>query len=262
MSDLRCGSIVAGYNGTPVLKGVDLVVGAGEWVALIGPNGAGKSTLIGVIGQTVAGTGTVTVADRSVSEMSSRERSRTVAVVPQEPVIPGGMTVLDYVLLGRTPFISYWGAESAHDVQVASEIMERVDLAGFEDRHLGALSGGERQRAVLARALAQEAGVLLLDEPTASLDLGHQQQVLDHVDQLRSEHGIAVVSAVHDLTLAAQYADRLALLDQGRITSEGVPASVLTVENLTKHYGASVSILQDEDGRLVVAPRRGRAVLP
>ncbi len=167
------------------------------------------------------------------------------------------MTVLDYALLGRNPHISYWGSESTSDVSIVIDLLERLDLAGFESRFMSTLSGGERQRAVLARALAQEAGALLLDEPTAALDLGHRQQVLEHVDRLRNENRIAVLSALHDLTLAAQFADRLVLLDAGRIVADGAPPEVLTVRTLTRHFSASISILHDGDGNPVVAPRRG-----
>ena len=137
-------------------------------------------------------------------------------MVPQNPVIPDGMTVLDYVLLGRTPYISAWGTESGRDLRVAGRVLAELDLESMADRVLQSLSGGELQRVVLARALAQEAPVLLLDEPTTALDVGHQQQVLELVDQLRATRSIAVLAAMHDLTLAAQYADRLMLLVDGR----------------------------------------------
>ncbi len=258
MSGIRCRRIRAGYNGTTVLKGVDVDVGFGEWVALIGPNGSGKTTLLRVIAGMHPAAGETRVGEFEVRSLSKRERALRIAVVPQSPVVPGGMTVLDYVLLGRNPHISYWGTESRHDVAVVMDLLVQLDLKGFEGRWMETLSGGERQRAVLARALAQEASVLLLDEPTAALDLGHQQQVLEHVDSLRRDRGRAVLSAVHDLTLAAQYADRLVLLYEGRVAVEGRPDEVLTIDRLTRHYGASVSIIHDEDGNPVVAPRRAR----
>ncbi len=249
--------MTAGYNGTTVLEDIDIDVGFGEWVALIGPNGSGKTTLLRVVAGMHAAAGETRIGEFEVGSLSKRERALRVAVVPQSPVVPGGMTVLDYVLLGRNPHISYWGTESHHDVAVVLELLVQLDLQGFETRWMETLSGGERQRAVLARALAQEASVLLLDEPTAALDLGHQQQVLEHVDSLRKDRDIAVLSAVHDLTLAAQYADRLVLLAEGRVAVEGRPDEVLTVDRLTRYYGASVSIIRDEDGNPVVAPRRG-----
>lgn len=257
MTVLACRGIEAAYNGTLVLDGVDLQVEAGEWVALIGPNGAGKSTLLRVVAGVVAPRrGEVVVDGGSLDAMARRRVARRVAMVPQTPVIPEGMEVQEYVLLGRTPHISYWGSESTADVATVTTILERLDLDGLGARPMEALSGGERQRVVLARALAQEAGLLLLDEPTAALDLGHQQQVLDHVDGLRRGGGLAVLSAMHDLTLAAHYADRLVLIDGGRVVASGSAAEVLTPEYLDAHFGAAVSILHDADGRLIVAPRR------
>jgi iron complex transport system ATP-binding protein len=250
--------VTAGYNGTPVLDRIDLDVAAGEWVALIGPNGSGKTTLLRVVAGMHAASGRVTLGGVEVGSLTNRRRALHVAVVPQSPVMPSGMSVLDYVLLGRNPHIPYWGSESSRDVAVARGLLDEMDLSGFERRAMGTLSGGERQRVVLARALAQEASVLLLDEPTAALDLGHRQQVLERVDELRRQRHMAVLSAVHDLTLAAQYADRLALLDGGRITADGSAADVLTEERLTRHYGATVSIVHDADGNVVVAPRRVR----
>jgi iron complex transport system ATP-binding protein len=251
-----CRDVHAAYNGRPVLDGVDLDVAPGQWVGIIGPNGAGKTTLLRVVAGAHHAQGRVAVDGDDVGSLSRRLTAQRVAVVPQDPLIPPAMSALEYVLLGRTPFIAYWGRESAEDVRVARRVMERLDLRGLESRAMGSLSGGERQRAVLARALAQDAGLLLLDEPTAALDLGRQQRVLDLVDTLRRDRGIAVVSAMHDLTLAAQYPDRLVLLDEGRVVSSGAPEDVLTPETLRRHYRASVAVLRDVQGSLVVAPRR------
>ena len=256
MTGISCRGVAAGYNGTRVLHEIDVEVAAGEWVALIGPNGSGKTTLLRVVSGNHPADGVALIGGSNVRSLTKRERALRVAVVPQSPAVPGGMTVLDYVLLGRNPHIPYWGSESRHDVALAKDLLVELDLDLLARRTMRTLSGGERQRAVLARALAQQAGILLLDEPTAALDLGHRQQVLEHVDGLRRERGIAVFSAVHDLTLAAQYADRLVLLDQGRVAAEGSPREVLTVDRLTRHYGASVSIVTDDDGNPVVVPRR------
>ncbi len=253
---ITCRAVTAAYNGRPVLRGVDLDAAAGEWVAVIGPNGAGKSTLLRVIAGTVAGGGDVWVGGRPVGELSRRERARTVAVVPQHPNIPPGMAVLDYVLLGRTPYLAFWAGETAADVARARAVLARLEIGALAGRRLDHLSGGELQRAVLARALVQDAEALLLDEPTTALDIGHQQQVLELVDELRREQRLVVLSAIHDLTLAAQYADRLVLLHAGRVVAAGTPEEVLTSKELTLRYGASVTILRDEAGGLVVAPRR------
>lgn len=258
MGGLACREVVAGYNGKPVVRGVDLVVHPGEWVALIGPNGAGKSTLLRAVVGTVGSSGEILVGGSPTADLSRRAAAQAVAMVPQHPVIPEGMAVFDYALLGRTPYIPPWGFERPSDEQRVVELLERLDLIELADRPLDRLSGGELQRAILARALAQDATVLLLDEPTASLDLGHQQQVLDLVDELRRERGLAVLSALHDLTLAAQYADRLVLLRDGAVAAHGSSDEVITHDTLSSHYGASVSVLRDEDGGLVIAPRRKR----
>ena len=165
------------------------------------------------------------------------------------------MTVSEYVLLGRTPHVGYLAKESSEDVAAATRALDRLDLMGYADRLLGTLSGGERQRAVVARALAQEAPVILLDEPTSALDIGHQQQALELLDGLRHDVGLTLVAAMHDLTLAAQYADRMILLDRGRVVADGSPADVLTEERLSRHYEASVRVLE-LDGRMAVLPRR------
>ncbi len=258
MTRLDCSAVTFAYNGKRILDAVDLAADPGEWVALIGPNGAGKTTLLRIVAGMLAGAGEsrVVIDDALVTEMTRRDRARRIAVVPQTPVIPPQMPLLDYVLMGRTPFISYWGAESNQDVAKAREMMRRVDLSHLEHRPLGALSGGERQRAVLARALAQESPILLMDEPTTGLDLGHQQRVLDYVDALRRDRGMTVLSAMHDLTLAAQYPDRVVLLDEGRVMAVGTPTEVLTSHRLARHFDANVTVLHDEVGGLVIAPRR------
>jgi iron complex transport system ATP-binding protein len=178
---------------------------------------------------------------------------------PQTPSLPEGLTVTDYVLLGRTPHLGPLGRESRSDLDVVAGALARLDLADLADRPLRTLSGGERQRTVLARVLAQQAGVLLLDEPTTGLDIGHAQALLELVDQLRRADGTTVVSTLHDLTLAAQYPDRVLLLDGGDVAAAGTPAEVLTTERLSRHDAASVAVLTAPDGSLVVAPRRPRA---
>ncbi len=256
MSRITFEAVVAGYGDRDVLHGVDAAVTVGEWLAVIGPNGSGKSTLLRVGAGLVDARGSVTVDGLPIGEMGRNEAARRIAYVPQTPVVPPGVTVREYVLLGRNPHIGYWRNETREDVRIAAEEMVRLDLAGLADRPLDSLSGGERQRAVLARALTQRPGVLLLDEPTTGLDLGHQQQFLASVDEMRIERGIAVVAALHDLTLAAQYTDRLLLLADGRVVSSGSASEVLTEERLRQIYEAEVTVLTDEAGRPIVVPRR------
>ena len=254
---ISCRHVRAAYNGQAVLDGVDITVERGEWVALIGPNGAGKSSLLRVIAGSLETSGDVTVGSVSPQTASQRAMAAVVAFVPQQPVLPEGMTVFDYALLGRTPYIPWWRMENSSDLDLVREVLARVDMDQLAHRSLDRLSGGEVQRAILARALVQQTPVLLLDEPTAALDIGHQQQVLGLIDELRHEQGLAVLSAFHDLTVAAQYSDRLVLLARGKVRAAGDAHDVLTPSILREHYGAEVRVLNDEDGSIVVTLRRG-----
>lgn len=251
------------YDRDPVLVDLDLEVAAGEWVALIGPNGAGKSTLLRTVtGAVRPEAGTVRVDGHDPAHLRPRDLATRVAMVPQHPLLPPGITVTDYALLGRTPYIPYLGVESRHDLQVVADVLEQLDLAHLAGRQVGQLSGGEVQRAVLSRALAQEAPVLLLDEPTSALDVGHQLQVLELVEDLRHDHELTVVAAMHDLTLAGQFADRLVLLDGGHAVAQGTARHVLTEERIRTHYDATVRVLVEPDGSVVVIPIRERPATP
>jgi iron complex transport system ATP-binding protein len=231
-------------GGRNVVDGVSFAVEHGEWVTLIGPNGAGKTTLLRAVAGLVHHRGEIAVGGEPVRRLGRREVARRVAVVPQVPLLPAGMTVREYVLLGRTPYVSYMGREGRHDRAATEEALVRLDLVELAGRQLGTLSGGERQRAVLARALAQEAPLLLLDEPTSALDAGRQQEALELVDALRLDAGLTVVAAMHDLTLAGLYAPRLLLLSGGRIVAQGAPAEVLTEPLIAEHYGAKVRVVE------------------
>jgi iron complex transport system ATP-binding protein len=249
-------------DGRRIVDGLDLDVASGEWVCILGPNGAGKSTTVRAIAGLWAHDGTIVLEDRDTGRLRPRERALLVAVVPQIPVIPAGMTVRDYLLLGRTPHLSRFGTERSEDHAVVGQVMRRLDLTAMADRSVDSLSGGERQRAVLGRALAQEAPVLVLDEPTSALDIGHQQDVLDLVDDLRLERGLTVLSTMHDLTLAGQYADRLVLLADGRIVAAGTATEVLEPEVLRTHFGVNVRVLHEPEGISVLPIRPDRASTP
>jgi iron complex transport system ATP-binding protein len=199
--------------------------------------------------------GIVLLDGRDASSLGRRSLARLAAFVPQAPVTPLELTVGEYVLLGRTPHIGYLATERRADREAAERALDRLDLEPFIDRPLGSLSGGELQRAVIARALAQEAPILLLDEPTSALDLGRQQQALELIDSLRHD-GLTVVSTMHDLTLAGQFADRLVLLDRCTVVAEGRANEVLSEENLLSYYGARVRVLTDESGIFVHPLRR------
>jgi iron complex transport system ATP-binding protein len=246
------------YGSTTALSEFTESVAQGEWVGLIGPNGSGKTTLLQSISRLVEHEGRVTIANEDSSRMSRRRLARLVAYVPQRPTLPPDMTVSEYVLLGRTPHIGYFSFETAADRHACSGLLERLDLIPFATRRLATMSGGELQRLVIARALAQEAPVLLLDEPTSELDLGRRVEALELVDALRAERGLTVISALHDLTLAGQFADRLVLLDTGRIAAAGAPADVLEDVSLGSRFGANVRVIRTGSGDLVVVPQRTR----
>ena len=256
MTAISLVGVSVSYDGTRVLEGLSAQVPSGAWVALIGPNGAGKTTLLRAVAGLVPHAGEVRLGDAAVSSISRRRLSQLVAFLPQRPVIPESMTVTDYVLMGRTPYVPYLGTESRTDRDVVAGVLRRMELESFAERLLGSLSGGEVQRAVLGRALAQQAPVLLLDEPTAALDVGHQQQVLELIDELRAEGGLTVLSAMHDLTLAGQFAERLLLLSGGRAVAEGPARVVLTEGRIHEHYGARVRVLEDPRGGILVIPTR------
>jgi iron complex transport system ATP-binding protein len=246
----------------PVLRRVSFEAVRGGWLSLIGPNGAGKSTALRAIAGLLPYTGTVVLDGTDARSLRGRARARAIAYVPQEPVLPPDMAVGDYVLLGRTPHLGYLGIAGGRDCLAAEDAMRRLDVTRFTRRRLGHLSGGERQRVVLARALATEPAVLLLDEPTSMLDIGHQQQVLELVDGLRRSAGLTVVSTLHDLTIAGQYADTLVLLSDGQVAAAGRPPAVLTEDLIGRVYSANVTVRSGPDGRPVVSPvRKGMAGL-
>jgi len=244
------------YGAAVALNGVTERAADGEWLCLIGPNGAGKTTLLQAVARQVPCGGRIEVCGQPTAGMSRRKLARLVAYVPQRPQLPPDMTVGDYVLLGRTPHIGYLRVETDADRRISAELIDRLALSAMAGRELRTLSGGELQRLVLARALAQQAPVLLLDEPTSALDLGRRVDALELVDTLRRERSLTVLSAVHDLTLAGQFADRLLLLDGGRVAAGGPPPSVLRDEVLRPHFGPRVEVLITDTGDRAVISRR------
>ncbi len=253
--------ITVTLNGTRVLEHVDLAVDEGEWLALLGPNGAGKTTLVRALSGTVRHEGRVVFggALAGVSCRSPRERARHIAVVPQTPVIPPGITVFEYVLLGRTAHQGLRMAASLDDRRRGLAVLQRLDLERFAMRDVMTLSGGERQRVVLARALVADAPVLVLDEPTTALDLGHQFEILELLAELQRERGLTVITTLHDLGIAGQFGDRLAVLHEGRLVAHGRPIDVLTPEGIGHWWGVDATCTVDDDGRVDVTVRRRRA---
>ena len=256
MTSLAFDQVKVDYAKRTAVASFTDTVKPGEWLCIIGPNGAGKSSLLRAIAGVVPHTGRILVDGSPLTARSSRRRAQLVAYVPQLPVLPSGMTGAEYVLLGRNPFVTHFGRESELDHSMVDDVIDRLDLATLATRDVDTLSGGERQRLVIARAIAQEAPILLLDEPTAALDIGHQQQALELVDKLRREHGLTVVSAMHDLTLAGIYSDRLILMHAGHVVAQGPAGDVLRPETLGEFYGVSVRVHREDDGTIIVVPNR------
>jgi iron complex transport system ATP-binding protein len=248
--------LVVNYGETKALQGVTHCVPRGEWIGLIGANGAGKTTLLKTIARLIDYEGAIRIDGHETAGLSRRQFAQLVAYVPQKPEFPPEMRAIDYVALGRMPHLGYFGAEGPNDRIRCAELLDRLGLANMAERHLATMSGGELQRLVLAKALAQDAPVLLLDEPTSALDLGRRVEALELVDELRLERELTVISAMHDLTLAAQFADRLILLSAGKVAAVGTAAEVLEESSLDRHFGTRVRILRTDDGELVVVPRR------
>lgn len=244
---LSCRSVTVDLGGRTILRHADLDLRIGEWLGVVGPNGAGKSTLIRAIAGLVAHGGVVELVD------GRRPGPRDIAVVPQSPVLPEQMSVAEYALMGRTAHLGWFARESRKDRRIVGDVLDRLDLTGFADRDVASLSGGEAQRVVIARALAQEAPILLLDEPTSSLDIGHESAVLDLVDELRIVDGLSVIAVMHDLTVAARYADRVTIVVDGATSAAGPPSDVFTPERLSEVYGSPVTVRRF-DGEIVVLP--------
>jgi len=252
MKAIDCKNVFVTLGGHEVLKGIDLEVEVGGWTTIVGPNGAGKSTLIRATGGIIEFSGNITVVDKNVQDLRHRELAKLVAVVSQKPIIPMGMRVMDYVLLGRVSHLGFFESESENDIETALLALKSLDASHLSDRFVGTLSGGEKQRVVVARALAQSSPVLLLDEPTTALDMGHQQETLELINQLRIKRNLTVLSTMHDLTLAGRYSEHLAMLVEGKIVAEGSAEEVLTEGLVSFHYGARVKVIDDKDGPIVV----------
>lgn len=263
---LRIENLNAGYPQKTVLHEINLEVARGSVVALIGPNGSGKTTLVRALSGVLPSlSGLIRLDGKDLNKLGAQERARLIAVVPQVRTLPPAFTVQEVVALGRTPYLNWFGQTSGHDQQIIRTAMEQVDLLELADRNIAELSGGEQQRVLLARALAQQTSVLLLDEPTSHLDLQYQVSFLEKVRQLahpspeQISSGFekrAVLVAIHDLNLLNRYADQVALLDKGRLLIVGHPEEVLQPHILSQAYHLPLGTLQDpESGSLIVYPR-------
>lgn len=243
---LSANSITVSYDGREVLRGVSVELRAGEIVVLLGPNGAGKTTLIKALnGMVEPAAGEIVLNGRLLSAFSRREIARAIAVVAQENETKFPVTVLEFVLAGRFAHGRAFGWETDEDIRIAYQILSQCELGDYAGRLMNELSGGERQRVVLARALATEASVLLLDEPTANLDLAHQALMFRLVRERCVSAGASAIVITHDLNLASEFADEMLMLKGGTVFAEGTPKEVLTAENVREVFG--VDVLLDEN---------------
>jgi iron complex transport system ATP-binding protein len=253
---LEACQVTFSFNGTPVLDKVDLRLEAGKMIGVIGPNGAGKSTLVRLLSRSLTpASGRIWLNGQNLNQWRLSDLARVLAVVPQLPQLPPVFTAWEIVLMGRTPYLGWMGRESEHDRAATRQAMEETKIWHLADRLISQLSGGEQQRVVITRALAQEPQVLLLDEPTAHLDISYQVETLSLIGRLVKERRLAALAIFHDLNLAAQYCDELVLLQQGQVVAQGSPNHVLTPSTLRQVYGIEVAVIpHPHNGLPVVLP--------
>lgn len=260
---LEARGLTCAYDGSIVLQGVNLRLARGEFVGLIGPNGSGKTTLLrGLTGVLRPLEGEVILEGRSLRSYPRREVARRLAVVPQMSPAPFEFTVREIVQMGRTPHLGRLQGERAADREAVRRALDLTETASFADRPATELSGGELQRVVIARGLAQESPIMLLDEPVAFLDINHQAQIFDLLARLNTEQGRSILCVSHDLNLAAEYCQRLVLLNRGRTVTDGPPEQVLTEERIEEVYGCQVVVDEGPGGHPRVTLLSARAQSP
>ncbi len=262
MSAVSLQGLCCRYGEKQVLKGLSLEVNKGEFFVVIGPNGSGKTSLLKTLARLITPeSGQIRFFGRSLDEYSRKELARLVAYVPQQMVLDFPFTVAETVLMGRSPYLGLVGLEQQKDYEIAEQAMEFTDVIHFADRRLDQLSGGELQRVIIARAICQEPEIILLDEPTASLDPAHQIKIMDLMERFRKEKGITVIMVSHDLNMAAMYGNRLVLMKNGIEVKTGTPETVFTYDLLEKTYGCLMLVDESPLGQVPrVVPVPGRFV--
>ena len=249
--------VSAGYGEKAILHSVSFSVTAGTLLGIIGPNGAGKTTLLRVLGGGLPfSAGRLSIHGRDIRLFGRRELAQIVGFVPQTLDVPVAFTVAEFVAMGRTPYVAGWSRLSGEDEAAIRRAMEMTDIQGLESRLVDELSAGEKQRAVVAMALAQDPQVLLLDEPTAHLDVQHAWSLMALIVKLNREHSVTVVLSSHDLNLAAEFCSHLLLMENGRTVAHGTPQEVLDADNLSRVYRHPLEIVNMQGGRRFVVPRR------
>jgi len=251
--DVCTKNIKAALGGTEIIRGINLAAKKHEFVGIIGPNGSGKSTLLKCIYRVLRPTsGAVLIDGKELTKYSVRESAKKMAVLAQHATISFDFTVLEIVLMGRTPHKAALERDNADDYRIAREALETVELTGFENRIYTTLSGGERQRVMLAQALAQQTPCLILDEPTNHLDIKYQLQTM----RIIKKQEFTIIAAIHDLNIAAMYCDRLYVVNNGSIAAEGTPAEVLTPKLIHEVYGVDARVIDDDTGHIHIAYAR------
>ncbi len=253
MIELEIENLGLAYGKNVVMRDLTFRVSPGEMVGLIGPNGSGKSTIIKAMSRVIRPqSGKILLDGRNITGIRRTELARMIGVVPQMPLLPGSFTVFEIVLMGRNPHLGLFRHESARDMEITWDAMGRTATRSLSERQIGELSGGEIQRIVIARVLAQEPKSILLDEPTSNLDINHQVEILDLIKNLCREDNLMVVITLHDLNLAAQYCDRLILINNGTVHAQGAPSEVINTENIEEVYGAGSCVYEHPENGLPI----------
>jgi len=251
---LKVNKIEFAYNSTPVLENISMELDRSEILGIVGPNGTGKSTLIRCIDRILKPQqGTILLDENDITTMNRMEIARKMGYVPQSTTRVFPASVIDTVLMGRRPHLGWKSSEE--DMDKVLEILELLGIVEFAMRDFNEISGGQQQKVLIARALAQEADVLLLDEPTSNLDIRHQLEVMEIMTNVVRKNGISAVMAIHDLNLASRYTDRILMMNGGKIFAAGDPASVLTVENIKRVYGVEVLVKSDGERPYIIPVR-------
>ena len=256
MEAISSKNIVYGYSKVPVIRNVSFQIKKGEFLSIIGPNGSGKSTLLKTLnGLYVPSSGEIELMGKNIEEYKRREIARVVSLVPQDTTLDFEFTVQEVVMMGRHPFKGRFAKEDDDDKKLVYDAMEMTNIFDLRNRLITEISGGERQRVFIAKALAQDPKIILLDEPTSHLDINHQIEILNLLRKMNVENGLTIVLVIHDIDLASRYSDRILLLKKGEVVSLGTPEQVVTSENIRSTYGMKAAVERNKyTGHISVIP--------